>query len=85
MIILGEGHQGSRNCNGFHAALQVIRFFKAVEICRSVCYSWFISKTRRFTSTITVEITTLEKFVLEVLFFKTESQDLQSEFRKLNM
>jgi hypothetical protein len=41
------------------------------------------SKTRRFTSTITLEITTLEKFVLEVPFLKTECQGLQNAFRKL--
>ena len=43
------------------------------------------SKTRRFTSAIMLEITTIEKFVLDVPFFKTESEDLQNAFRKLNM
>jgi len=43
------------------------------------------SKTRKFESTIMLETTTLEKFILEVPIFKTEYQDLQNAFRKLNV
>lgn len=44
-----------------------------------------LSKTHMIIYTIMLEITTLEKFVLEVPFFETESQNMLNAFRKLNV